>query len=226
MALWQMRRIALICRLEHLMESDQKVFSSQIGRYSQSSPGLIFEKRKQSQSTSSPELSYGPEPEANARGISSLPSRKGFSRPAFYRFAGLKWRGLGFFSGSRRNRCRAETWFFIWLENGPQMEGIFFWRVIFPILETISSPCPALILIFSGEAEGYGVMFNLGASFDLSSSASVFFGAGAGPFSQEFEFKLLGEGFDEEHGVLATNCSPGSTSIHPSICCSVCDTGG
>ena len=31
-------------------------------------------------------------------------------------------------------------------------------------------------LDFSGEAEGYGVMFNLGASFDLSSSASVFFG--------------------------------------------------
>ena len=35
-------------------------------------------KRKQSQIKVLPELSYGPEPEANARGISSLPSRKGF----------------------------------------------------------------------------------------------------------------------------------------------------
>ena len=191
-----------------------KGFSSQIGRYSQSSPGLIFEKRKQSQSTSSPELSYGPEPEANARGISSLPSRKGFYVLPFIALQGssdVVWdsspvlgeiaveQKLGFSSGWRMGH----KWRNFFLEG-----DFSYFRNDFKSLSGVN-------LDFSGEAEGYGVMFNLGASFDLSSSASVFFGAGAGPFSQEFEFKLLGEGFDEEHGVLAYQLFSG-VNLYPS----------
>jgi opacity protein-like surface antigen len=68
---------------------------------------------------------------------------------------------------------------------------------------------------FSGEGQGYGVMINLGASFDLGSSSSVFFGAGGGPFSQELELKWNGQIVDDEQTVFAYQLFSG-VNLYPS----------
>ena len=69
-------------------------------------------------------------------------------------------------------------------------------------------------LEFSGEAEGYGLMVNFGGCFDLGDSSTIFLGAGTGPFSQEFEFKLMRQGVDEEKSILAYQLFAG-LNLHP-----------
>ena len=70
----------------------------------------------------------------------------------------------------------------------------------------------SLGLGFSGEAEGFGVMFNLGAiSLQLSAQITE----PVALLNQEYEFKLLGEGFDEEQGLFCLPIVSGSTYIHP-----------
>jgi len=189
-------------------------FPVQLDRPARISPQPNFEQTYQAQPPSVPVLSSGSEPEASTMGTHPNPSRKGFYVLPFIALQGssdVAWnyspvlgeiaveQKLGFSSGWRMGH----KWrnFFV--------EGDFsYFRNDFKSLSGVA-------LDFSGEAEGYGVMFNLGANFDLGSSASVFFGAGGGPFSQEYEFKLLGKGFDEEQGVFAYQLFSG-VNLYPS----------
>ena len=190
-----------------------KGFPGQIDRSPQPSPEPISEQANQSQSPSAPAFSTDPELEASAMTAPPPSSRKGFYVLPFIALQGssdVVWNSpvlreiaveqkFGFSSGWRMGH----KWrnFFV--------EGDFsYFRNDFKSLSGVD-------LDFSGEAEGYGVMFNLGANFDLGSSASVFFGAGGGPFNQEYEFKLLGEGFDEEQAVFAYQLFSG-VNLYPS----------
>jgi hypothetical protein len=187
-------------------------FPVQIDRPARISPEPIFEQTYQAQPSSAPVLTSEPEPQASTMGTHPNPSRKGFYVLPFIALQGssdFAWNSfageiaveqkLGFSSGWRMGH----KWrnFFV--------EGDFsYFRNDFKSLSGVT-------LDFSGEAEGYGVMFNLGANFDLGDAASVFFGVGGGPFSQEYEFKLLGQGFDEEQGVLAYQFFSG-VNLYPS----------
>ena len=187
-------------------------FPVRLDRPARISPEPIFEKTYQAQPASIPVLSSEPESEASAMETHPNPSRKGFYVLPFIALQGssdLTWdssfgeiaveQKLGFSSGWRMgHKWRS---FFV--------EGDFsYFRNDFKSLSGVP-------VDFSGEAEGYGVMFNLGANFDLGASASVFFGAGGGPFSQEYEFKLIGQGVDEEQGVLAYQLFSG-VNLYPS----------
>jgi len=68
---------------------------------------------------------------------------------------------------------------------------------------------------FSGEAQGYGAMFNVGTSFELGASASVFCGVGGGPFRQEMEFKWEDKIVDDEQSVFASQLFSG-INFYPS----------
>ena len=57
-------------------------------------------------------------------------------------------------------------------------------------------------------------MVNFGGCFDLGDSSTIFLGAGTGPFSQEFEFKLMRQGVDEEKSILAYQLFAG-LNLHP-----------
>ncbi len=179
-----------------------KGFSDQVERSSQPSGEPISERANQSQPPSAPVLSSNPELEASAMTAPPPSSRKGFYVLPFIALQGssdVVWNSspvlgeiaveqkFGFSSGWRMGH----KWRNFFVES-----DFSYFRNDFKSLSGVN-------LDFSGEAEGFGVMFNLGANFDLGSSASVFFGAGGGPFSQEYEFKLLGEGFDEEQGVFS-----------------------
>ena len=56
---------------------------------------------------------------------------------------------------------------------------------------------------FSGVADGYGGMVNFGGHLNPKSSVSILFGAGAGAFNQEVQFKLYGVQEGEEDTLFA-----------------------
>ena len=68
---------------------------------------------------------------------------------------------------------------------------------------------------FAGEGQGYGLMINLGSSFELGSSVSFFFGGGVGAFRQELELKWEEQIVDDEQRVFACQLFSGF-NIYPS----------
>ena len=87
--------------------------------------------------------------------------------------------------------------------------------------KALSGPVPNAIaslgnsIDFAGEGQGYGLMINLGASFELGSSVSFFFGGGLGAFRQELELKWEEQIVDDEQRVFACQLFSGF-NIYPS----------
>ena len=191
---------------------------------SQETPlGLDLRPSKEDRVLSVPTLASELSIDAKSSSISPNPSREGFYVLPFIALQGASdldtnfygngiiiEQKVGFSSGWRMGH----KWrnFFV--------EGDFsYFRNDF---KDLSGPLVAAILssgsplgFFSGEAQGYGAMTNLGLSLDLGSSISIFCGVGGGPFMQEMELKWREEIVDDEQSVLVSQLFSG-INIYPS----------
>ena len=84
----------------------------------------------------------------------------------------------------------------------------------FPISEMISNPCPAWILIFPEKRRDSGSCLTWGR-ISIWVHRPPSFSEQVAASNQEYEFKLLGEGFDEEQGLFFYQLFSG-VNLYPS----------